>query len=106
MARLIELETAEHERDILRSERAAQCVLEARRREKARTKPMDEGELWSWVRSVMSQGGTIHLDHQHKTYEQYSARLDAAAAERAKELWARMNPPNRLLAGCVRRERM
>lgn len=59
--------------------------------------PIDEGELWSWVRSVMSQGADIRLDYDcgaHKTYEHYSARLDAAAAERAKELWARLTTHN------------
>jgi hypothetical protein len=58
----------------------------------------DDGELWSWVRRVMSQGGTIHQDHQHKTYEQYSARLDAAAAERAEELAAKVAGNVRLLS--------
>ena len=59
--------------------------------------PMTEGELWSWVRNVMSQGADIRLDYDHgthKTYEHYSARLDAAAAERAGELWARLKTPN------------
>jgi hypothetical protein len=60
-------------------------------------KPMTEGELWSWVRSVMSQGADIRLDYDHgthKTYEHYSMRLDVAAAERADELWARLKTPN------------
>lgn len=60
-------------------------------------KEMTEGELWSWVRSVMSQGADIRCDYDqgtHKTYERYSARLDAAAAERAQELWARLKTPN------------
>ena len=51
---------------------------------------MTEGELWSWVRRVMCQGAAIRQDHEHKTYEEYSARLDAAAAERAEELTARL----------------
>ena len=58
---------------------------------------MTEGELWSWVRSVMSQGADIRCDYDHsvhKGYEAYSARLDAAAAERAEELWARLKTPN------------
>lgn len=56
-----------------------------------------EGELWSWVRSVMSQGADIRCDYDqgaHKGYEAYSARLDAAAAERAQELLARLKTPN------------
>lgn len=44
------------------------------------------GELWSFVRKLLSQGGDIWLDHQNKGYEQYSARLDVAARERAEEL--------------------
>jgi hypothetical protein len=42
---------------------------------------IDEGELWSWIRDVLSQGGDIWIDHQNKSYEQYSSRLDAAAHE-------------------------
>ena len=44
------------------------------------------GELWSFLRSVLSQGGDIWLDHREKSYEQYSARLDAAARERVDAL--------------------
>ena len=62
------------------------------------TKPMDEGDLWSWVRSVMEQAVCIQLDYAtgnvHKSYEAYSARLDAAASERANELLARLITPN------------
>ena len=61
------------------------------------SRPIDEGELWSWVRSVMSQGADIRFDYEqgvHKGYEAYSARLDAAAAERAEELAARLKTPN------------
>lgn len=46
---------------------------------------MDRGELWSFFRKLLSQGGDIWLDHQQKSYEEYSARLDAAARERADE---------------------
>jgi hypothetical protein len=49
---------------------------------------------------VMGQGANIRCDYQsgrYSGYEAYSARLDAAAAERAKELLARMNAtPNKL----------
>ena len=59
---------------------------------------MTEGEMWSWVRSVMAQGACIQQDYAsgllHMSYEAYSARLDAAAAERADELAARLKTPN------------
>ena len=42
--------------------------------------------LWSFLRNVLSQGRDIYLDHEGKGYEEYSARLDAAARERADEL--------------------
>lgn len=42
--------------------------------------------LWSFLRTVLSQGGDIWIDHQQKSYEQYSARLDLAARERTDEL--------------------
>lgn len=70
-------------------------------------KSLDEGELWSWVRSVMSQGADIRCDYDqgvHKGYEAYSARLDAAAAERAEELWARLKTPNVEVTGNQRHE--
>ena len=54
---------------------------------------MTEGELWSWTRSVMCQGADIRVDYDmgnHKGYEAYSARLDAAAAERSSAMWARL----------------
>lgn len=66
---------------------------------------ISEGELWSWVRSVMSQGADIRCDYDqgvHKGYEAYSARLDAAAAERAQELFGRLTPPNAELTGAPR----
>jgi hypothetical protein len=60
-------------------------------------KPFDEGDLWSFLRTVMTQGVDIWHDHnggRASCYEHYSARLDAAAAERAKELWAYLKTPN------------
>jgi hypothetical protein len=41
-----------------------------------------DGELWSFLRSVMMQGVAISHDYQHEPYEKYSARLDIAAVER------------------------
>ena len=58
---------------------------------------IDEGKLWSFLRLVMSQGVDIFHDYnggRHSCYEAYSARLDAAAAERAKELLGRLDPHN------------
>ena len=49
---------------------------------------LDDGKLWSFLRSVLSQGGCIWADYQKSSSELYSARLDAAAAERATELRA------------------
>lgn len=66
--------------------------------------PMTEGELWSFLRSAMSQGADIRTDYDmgvHKGYEAYSARLDAAAAERAGQLWARLKTPNDSAKGGV-----
>ena len=67
---------------------AAAKVAEAVAAERSR---ISEGELWSWVRSVMSQGADIRCDYdagKHKGYEAYSMRLDVAAIERAEELAA------------------
>jgi hypothetical protein len=75
------------------SERSANDVS----REAALMDAQIEGELWSWVRSVMCQGADIRVDYDmgnHKGYEAYSARLDAASAERAQELLARLKTPN------------
>jgi len=47
---------------------------------------MDEGKLWSLIRNVLSQGGAIQLDRASMSgYEEYSARLDAAASERVAD---------------------
>ena len=56
----------------------------------------DEGRLWSFLRKVMSQGGDIQTDAAG--YEMYSARLDAAAAERTTELLAVLNASKPLAA--------
>ena len=50
------------------------------------------GELWSFMRSVLTQGVDIwhdHNGHNHKDYEVYSARIDVAARERAEAWQAR-----------------
>jgi len=46
---------------------------------------MDEGKLWSLIRNVLQQGADVHIDHCGLGYEKYSARLDAAAAERVAD---------------------
>ncbi len=52
---------------------------------------MDEGEIWSFLRKVIDQGGAIQQDYQagkYKCYEEYSARMDQAARERVDEFMA------------------
>lgn len=58
--------------------------------ELVRVKGLDRGEMWSFLRDVLSQGGDIQIDHATKGYESYSARLDAAARERADQLCSRL----------------
>lgn len=48
----------------------------------------NRGEFWSFLRCVLEQGSAIRQDYQagkFKGYEEYSARLDAAARERVDE---------------------
>ena len=75
----------------------ARAALEAAVRALApQWQPINDGELWSWTRSVISQGADIRTDYDngtHKGYEEYSARLDAAASERAQELAGRLTVP-------------
>lgn len=47
---------------------------------------INRGSLWSFIRACMSQGQDIALDYRDKGYEEMSARLDAAASERADQL--------------------
>lgn len=54
---------------------------------------LNSGELWSFLRRVLSQGGDIQLDAnagKYKSHEELSIRLDAAARERADELWPKI----------------
>jgi hypothetical protein len=49
---------------------------------------MDRGELWVFFRNLISQGTYIQMDYaagKFKCYEEFSARLDAAARERVDE---------------------
>lgn len=49
---------------------------------------LEHGELWSFFRRLLSQGGDIQMDYnagKYRSYEHYAARLDAAARERADE---------------------
>lgn len=48
-------------------------------------KAVETGDLWVMIRMLLSQGGDIYCDRMRSkngSYEEYSARLDAAAAER------------------------
>lgn len=49
----------------------------------------DDGKLWSFLRNVMAQGIDIRADHDQ--YEMFSARMDAAAAERVDQLRAMLS---------------
>lgn len=49
---------------------------------------VDDGKLWSFLRSVMAQGIDIRADHAE--YELFSARMDDAAHERVEQLRAIM----------------
>jgi hypothetical protein len=54
---------------------------------------MDKGELWSFLRLCIDQGTAIQQDYaagKYKCYEEFSARLDGAARERADELYSRL----------------
>ena len=42
--------------------------------------------LWSFLRNVLHQGEAIGLDCRERPYEEYSARMDAAARERETQL--------------------
>lgn len=49
----------------------------------------DDGLLWSFLRDTMIRGTHISADTQDKPYEEFSARIDAAAlqqVDRLKEL--------------------
>lgn len=66
---------------------------------------LSEGELWSFIRSVMSQGADIRCDYDqgvHRGYEAYSAHMDVAASKRAQELFARVNAHGEACAAAER----
>jgi len=46
----------------------------------------DEGELWSFLRNVTTDGLIVWRYHQNEPIEKLSARLDASAHERVKQL--------------------
>lgn len=58
---------------------------------------MNNGELWSFFRGLISQGTYIQMDYaagRFKCYEEFSARLDEAARERVDEfLNGKEDPP-------------
>ena len=47
-----------------------------------------QGELWSFIRKCMSQGGAILTDYNEGEYEGCASRLDAAVREQVEE-WCR-----------------
>ena len=67
--------------DMLESIRAAL-------QQQAHVVEIDEGELWSFLRHVLSQGEAIWQDNREKCYEEYSAHLDYAARVRKQQLVA------------------
>lgn len=61
--------------------------------ERATLERVNEGELWSFIRTLLSQGCAIQQDYQagkYETYEHYSARLDEAARERVDQFMAKL----------------
>lgn len=55
----------------------------------AEARRIDYGSMWGFMRSVLTQGAAIYQDFAAgnlKDYEEYSARVDAAARERDDEL--------------------
>lgn len=64
----------------------AACAARAVAVERERWTSLLEARMWSFVRSVLSQGTSIQQDYmagKYPTYEHYSARLDEAGRERA-----------------------
>jgi hypothetical protein len=55
---------------------------------------MNDGEMWTFVRSVLSQGATITQGHlgglKYPDFEAYNRKLDEVARERAEELALRI----------------
>lgn len=56
---------------------------------------MNDGEMWTFVRSVLSQGAAIAQGHlggvKYPNFEAYQRKLDEVARERAEELALRVN---------------
>ncbi len=56
---------------------------------------MTESEMWTFVRSVLSQGAAITQGHlggvKYPDFEAYSRKLDDVARERAEELALRID---------------
>jgi len=58
---------------------------------------MDEGKLWSFLRSVLDQGRAIDQDYRggkYSSYEAMSARVDEAARERVEQFKERFGVPD------------
>lgn len=63
-------------------------AIRAALQQQAHVVEIDEGELWSFLRHVLSQGEAIWQDNREKCYEEYSAHLDYAARVRKQQLVA------------------
>ena len=53
--------------------------------------PATDGDLWSFLRSVLEQGVAIQQDYaagKYESYEHYAIRVDGAARERVEQLRA------------------
>lgn len=46
----------------------------------------DGGQLWSFIRDVLTRGGVLERSSQGLPYEQYSAKLDGEARKYAVKL--------------------
>lgn len=53
-------------------------------------RPMADGELWSAVRDLLQDGGTLWDALQAQGYEVHSAHMDARAADLAEKLQKRL----------------
>jgi hypothetical protein len=62
----------------------------------SKTLSIPDGELWSLVRSLISQGTYIQMDAtagKYKHSEEFFARIDEAARERAEEILTKYSAP-------------
>lgn len=93
----VKLEQVEKDRDLEKAEREsawnrmkiAQDILAAS------DKGLDDGALWSFFRGMLVIGGAQELDYQsgkYKSYEEFSAHVDASARDYVEKFRALANP--------------